>query len=159
MSTIQQLAAQAVAALHKQTRNNGEEFWSFKDGSPEWMTDAAHDAHGDMMPDDWRYEAIRDALLTLQHADDDGSPDDLRDQVSEWADADTDVYNGHLSAWLATNLNRAGYVDDAISEFGWPEQGLFKALAYGQMQERFEIYNLLIDALEAIADDQEGGEA
>jgi len=157
MPKIQELAAQMVKAMHKQTRNDGQEFWSIKDGSPEWMTDVCHAAHGDMMPDDFRYEAIRDALLSLQDADAEETPDSLRDCVYEWADNDTDVYNSDRARWLASNLARADYVDQAIEECGWPKDGgIFEALGYGQNFERREVYEQLISALEEIAGDDEG---
>ena len=153
MTTIQTLAASMFAALIEKPRDNGESFYSFKDGSPEWFTDISSTAHGDMMPDDWRYSIMRDCLSSIADADADESPDDLRDCISEWADSDTDVYNGQLANWLSSNLARGNFVDEAIDEYGWPkDRGIYGALALGQLLEREEVYSLLISALAEHAD-------
>jgi hypothetical protein len=42
------------------------------DGAPPWFTDVCRHAHGGMMPDDWRYEFIQDALSAIE----DGADED-----------------------------------------------------------------------------------
>ena len=151
--TIQTLAASMFAALIEKKRDDDQTYFSFKEGSPEWFSDITLTAHGDMMPDDWRYSIMRDCLSSIADADADESPDDLRDAVTQWADNDTDVYNGELANWLGSNLARGVYVDEAIDEYGWPkERGIYGALALGQLLEREKVYSLLIYALAEHAD-------
>lgn len=153
MATIQSLAESMYQAFEQKSRDNGDKFWSLKNGSPEWMTNVIHQAHGDMMPDDWRYSIIRDCLVSIGDAGDDASADDMRDQATEWADSDVDVYNTTLANWLASHSHRGCYTDDAIEEFGFDaKRGIFGAIAIGQMLERQEVYNTLIDELEKLAD-------
>lgn len=61
-STVQQLAAEAYGCFETAERQDGETFWRLKDGSPEWVTDLVLNAHGDFLPDDWRYACIGAAL-------------------------------------------------------------------------------------------------
>ncbi|MEP6828204.1 MAG: hypothetical protein ABJA10_09020 [Aestuariivirga sp.] len=151
--SIHTLAGLMLKTLIQDTRTNGDKFWKLGDNQDGWMKDVIMEAHGDFMPDDWRYCIIRDCLSTLSEADENDDADALRDQVSEWADADTDVYNSALTNWLASNLNRGSYVDDAVSDFGYPaDRGLYGALAIGQLREREEVYQYLINSLEALAD-------
>jgi hypothetical protein len=49
-------------AFETRKRDNGDKYVALKDGSPEWMTDVCHKAHGDMLPDDWRYSFISEAV-------------------------------------------------------------------------------------------------
>jgi hypothetical protein len=154
MPTISELAGQMYDQFEQAKRDNGDEFYRLKDGHPDWMTDVIREAHSGMLPDDWKYAMIHDALSSIHdYADEDATADDLREQISEWADSDTDSYNAQLSAWLASDLRRGAYVDDAISDFGWSDdRGIFGALAIGQMREREEIYQSLIDSLAERAD-------
>src|SRR6266516_1712460 len=118
-TTLESLAREAAGWFETAERPDGESFTRTKDGTPEWVTDLVREAHGDdFLPDDWRYATISDALNFLA---DDGDPDD----AGEFADQAVDVYTGARFAWLASNLNRAGYVDEAVAEFGYdPESGI-----------------------------------
>jgi hypothetical protein len=80
------------------------------DGAPEWFTELCHHAHGSMMPDDWRYEFIQDALHALQDgADEDG------------IDLDTLYpYTADRLDWLASHLDRPGYCDEAAVDASGP---------------------------------------
>ena len=57
-TSIQKLAEQLSAAFETKKRNDGQEFVSLKDGSPEWMTDVIRATHGDKLPDDTVYAFI-----------------------------------------------------------------------------------------------------
>ena len=111
-TTIQTLAAEAGACFETATRSrvvggSGEleedRYVRVKDGSPEWVTELVHAAHDDMLPDDWRYEKIADALEYIAEVDD---PDDS----GEFADQAVDIYTGARLAWLASHLSRPGYL-------------------------------------------------
>jgi len=60
---VQQLAAEANTYLKRDT---ARDILLPADGAPDWFTDLCRHAHGDMMPDDWRYEFLQDALVVVQ---------------------------------------------------------------------------------------------
>src|SRR5262245_19134289 len=70
MPTFQQLATALSRAFVRKTRDNGESFVSLPDGTPEWMIDLVHEAHGDMLPDDWRYRFVEMAADNFAESDD-----------------------------------------------------------------------------------------
>ena len=91
--TIQKTAADAASYFETALRADGANiagdsntvYVRLKDGAPEWVTDLVHDAHGDMLPDDWRYSVIQDALETIADSD------DPEDASGEFADSQVDV--------------------------------------------------------------------
>jgi hypothetical protein len=66
MATIKELADQVYAQFEKRTRDNGREFWVLKDGNPDWMQELCNEAHGDMGPDDWKYQFVLEAVLSAK---------------------------------------------------------------------------------------------
>ena len=151
MPTIQETARQLYDAFETKTRANGDSFVSLKDGSPDWMADACHTAHGDMFPDDWRYRAIQDAAEHIANSDD---PEDDR---HEFADS-VDVYTSELHKWLSSNGYRSGYVDAAHEEMGMERGDIDAQLMLGQYHERDEVFGLLLAALETEMEDEDEDE-
>lgn len=147
MTTAQDFAREAYDSLERATRSDGSEYIARKDGAPEWVADLIHESHGDMLPDDWRYECIQDALGAIADADD---PDDA---LAEFADG-ADIYNSDLLAWVGSHSSRGGYVDEAVAEFG-PPRDFYHSLQMGQYMERSEIYGSLLASLRRLADEEE----
>jgi hypothetical protein len=78
------------------------------------------------------------------------------DIISEGADSLVPAYNNPRLAWLASNMTRASYVDDAVSDGGWPRDGgIFAAIGWGMHTELAMIGGALWDAIEGEADDSE----
>src|SRR5581483_10250175 len=117
MSTIYEVAREAYDCFEVAHRGDDPEqpYVRVKDGSPEWVTELVYAAHGEFLPDDWRYQSIRSCLGDIA----DNEPAELDDYQAEWADANVDVYNGARCAWLASDLRRGGYCDEAAQEFGF----------------------------------------
>lgn len=147
--TIQEAAAALFAAFVSDKRHvTGDKFYKLADGSPEWMTDAIHAAHGDMMPDDWRYACIRSVASAVAEVADDEDMDDARHEA---VDAIVDVYNARLAAWLGSHGGRLGYCDEATEEYGAAsalDGGIAKLMQFGQYREIDEVWGLLVAALE-----------
>ncbi len=140
-TTLQTLAQDLSSAFEERERTNGDKFRALKDGSPSWMTEACYAAHGEMMPDDWRYQLIERCADALAENDDE---DDARDSL------EPDIYTHELTSWVGSRADRYGYVDEAMEEQGadkWP--GLITALQAGQQAETEEVFGLLVQALEA----------
>lgn len=147
MATLQQLASQLFDAMETKTRDNGDSFVKLAEGSPEWMTEAVHAAHGDMLPDDWRYRKIMEAAEALASGDD---PDD----GGEWADNAVDVYDADRLRWLASHSSRVDYCDEAAEEYGG-EGGMIDRMGWGQYREASEVWALLVEALRDLETDDD----
>lgn len=149
MTTIQELATIACDHVESATRDNRETFLKFDDTSPAWIQElcfAAHDA-GDMLPDDWRYRFITDALhLIAEHGDFNGAENAI----------ETDVYTHNLLQWVSSNLSRMNYVDQAQDDYGLEAKtDMFKRLSWGQYAERIEVFGAVWSFLEGMADESE----
>ncbi len=144
MKTIQQLAAEMAAQFETRTHNNGDTFQCLKDGHPDWMHDVCRKAHGDMLPDDYRYDMIATACEAISESYDTQIED--RD-FGQAIDGCVSVYNHEQLRWLASNLNRAGYCDKAAVQFGNDSPDIMKMIAGGWYYEADEVFSLVIDAL------------
>jgi hypothetical protein len=114
-----------------------------RDDAPQWAIDVVRKAHGDMMPDDWRYHVIRAACEYLT--------EDRDDDDHEFADGQVDVYTSDRTAWLASSLDRVAYVVDAAADFGAKADPI-DAIAQGQYAEASEILSLTRSALGDVVD-------
>jgi hypothetical protein len=139
---IQKLAAEANAYLKRDT---ARDILLPADGAPDWFAELCHHAHGSMMPDDWRYEFIQDALAALE----DGADEDGIDLDALYP------YTADRLDWLASNLDRPGYCDEAAEDAGGPPGGIVAFVAWGMDRELREVVELVRARLEEIAEDQE----
>jgi hypothetical protein len=142
--TLQELAVEASGWFTRHKRNetdsDNDAIYVLKDGHPDWVKELAHKAHGDMLPDDWRFEFIVGALDALAENPD---PDDIT--------MDSDVYTHDLLAWLSSRIDRTSYVDEAVGEYlgdKWPDGGITTAIGWGQIQEKTEVLGLVRSYLE-----------
>jgi hypothetical protein len=129
------MAETAAAWLETAERDNGERFIRHRSDAPEWLTDmmreAAHD-HGEILPDDYRYQFASDALDII--AEDGTDEDHLRDVFGE---IQGDDYTSDLCAWLGSHGNRRMYVDEELSEY--PHNDGYTLLVDAQRRERVEV--------------------
>lgn len=138
---IQEIADLIYGQFNKMRREGQDhDIWITKDGTPQWMTNIFHKAHGDMLPDDWKYEFIVEALAYLSEGND---PDEYHPEP--------DIYYHELNSWFASHLERAGYVDEAVREYGHSDQGVSGDIGYGQMFEKEEVYHSILQSLREIA--------
>ncbi len=138
--TIQTLAAEMSQSFETATRpTSGEEFRKLKDDAPAWMTTVCRKAHddGEMLPDDWRYVFIEQAVDALaEHEDSDEAGDSL----------EPDVYTSDLTGWLHSRNSRVYYLEEVMREYGSFKDG-FQLLATAQLQEKQETFHQVIAAL------------
>ncbi len=139
--TTRSLATEALSHFAQGTRDNGSTYWYCDDTSPDWLESLCLDAHGDLLPNDWRYDFIVRSLSALSESDD---PDTARDSL------EPDIYTAELTAWLASHGERLGYVDEYVSEYGWP--GTFEALQGGQLAEMQEVYSSVYTSLDNLTE-------
>ena len=140
---LHELAARANSFFVKKKRDSGEEFWSMKKRYPVWVMEMVHAAHGDMMPDNHKYEFVVDTLDSLEEENDPDEPE-----------LEADVYYSDLNRWFASHVERAGYVDEAVENFGHSDQGVHGDIGSGQIFEKQEVWHTVVqhlrDRLEAI---------
>jgi hypothetical protein len=146
MSKVQQLAAEASAFLR---RDPHRDILLPADDAPGWFTELCRHAHGAMMPDDWRYEFIQDALGALA----DGADEDRLDLDTLYP------YTADRLGWLASHLDRPGYCDEAAEEMGGPPADILAFVAWGMDRELREVYELIRGRLEDQAEEQEDEDA
>lgn len=144
--TIQETAASFAPCFEFGTRSDGETFRRLKADAPEGLRDLVRSAHGDALPDDWRYECIENALQYI-------AENPHEEDAAIFAEGETDVYTSNLLAWVASGNGRVGYVDDAIREFG-PAVSLDGLLRSGQYAEAYEVFGLVWEALADLAEDE-----
>jgi len=116
--------------------------------------DLMHHAHGDMLPDDFRYKMIHDSLIIL--ADDEDDSYDLMEEL----DSHIPVYTHDLMRWLSSSNSRYSYVDDAIEELGKGDS-IIDDIMRGYYQELSEVFYLVEQWIDDNFDDddQEGDQS
>lgn len=142
-SRVRELAAEANAWLGR-TKRGDEKIVTIKDGAPEWVSDLCHHAHGKMMPDDWRFSFVEDALTAIENDDADG-PD--LDAVYP--------YTGERLHWLASRNDRYGYCDQAAEDMGSRPDSILDWIAWGMVEELREVTELVRGRLEEMAEDEQ----
>lgn len=143
--TVRELAKKFYEQFEVAERNNGERYWRVKEDCPvglcEQIKELCHRVHGDMLPDDYKYEVIVETLEYLASND----PGDY--DLVEFADSGVNVYTSDLLKWLNSNLKRIQYVDEAKAELGSLDT-LMDDIMQGQYVERREISYLVFCWLE-----------
>jgi hypothetical protein len=133
--TLSELARNASNFL---TRDTTRDIVLPTDSAPEWFTDLCRTAHGTMLPDDWRYEFIDDALSAIA------------DECEDMRDVDDSYpYTADRLAWLASNIERPGYCDEAAKEYGVKTGDVLELVTLGMSAEMREVYELVLSALTA----------
>jgi hypothetical protein len=137
-SDIKELAEIMLTFLTTGKRDNGETFVKQKDDAPDWVNDVCREAHGDLLPDDYRYAFIQDALEAIVNSDD---LDDI--------EIDADTYTSDLIDWLGSRNSRYSYVDDAIENFGKSDT-IIDDIRSGQLVEKREVLDAIINELSSL---------
>ena len=111
------------------------------------MTTVCRLAHDDgrLLPDDWRYAFIEQAVDALAEHED---ADEARFCL------EPDMYTSNLTAWLHSLNSRVYYLGEALAEYG-PFRDGFQLLAAAQMIEKDEVFQQVVAALQDHLDHQE----
>jgi len=146
MKNIKNLAQIGVNSFHTvkcdKDRQPNEFFYLKNDDAPQWVIDMAKEVHGDMLPDDYKYAYIVDALEALAEADD---VDNARSIIHDSVDIET----YRLFHWVQSHTERLGRANDASDEFVLDTIEGF--LTAGQYIERDEVFTIVLDTLENLA--------
>lgn len=157
MTRLAPLAAAFASAFMTKAFDNGESRIVLRDGAPDWMTEIVREAHGGMMPNDQSYSmilAVANEIDDLLRDNSDQTADDLDDARHERIDSLIPVYNTERTAWLASHLDRAEYVNEAIRTYGTGTNcpDIFDLLAMGINTELSYIWDAIERGLTAQAE-------
>jgi hypothetical protein len=148
------LASVAKEARALFSTDNPRGVWSITDheNEPEWVRDLCYAAHGgsgpaSMLPDDYRYGWIVDALDCFE----DCGAEDLDDATSQADDRigelEADIYTHALTAWVGSHGFRPSYCDEAVAEYGMESADTITRLQLGQLAEMREVYHSVLHSL------------
>ena len=99
-------------------------------------------------PDNWCYEAIRDALTSIYNCDADPEAD------FEFADQHASYYSNYqLKKWLCECDEGDRLVDEAVSELGHSENGVVGDIMTGLFNSYRSVYQWCIEKCAQRADD------
>ena len=118
-----------------------DKIWVKKENAEQWVYDLVYRAHGygEMLPDDYRYEFIVQALDALCEHD---TVDDARDSISP------DIYNQELLDWLGSRIDRHEIVDEAAKEYGTSyDGGIISLISQGMHCEMMEVFDQVYAAI------------
>lgn len=137
--TIQELARKYADSFETATRKDDTNFIRLKT-EDENIKNLIYDAHNGMLPDDYKYQFIHEALEALEAIAECSDPDDIQ--------LESDVYNSDLLKWVSSHLNRSSYVDETVKN--WEYTSFFQVLAGAQYEEKREVLSLVRFSLEKI---------
>jgi hypothetical protein len=78
-------------------------------------------------------------LEVLEALSEGQDPDDLT--------LEPDVYYSDQLEWLASHMERAGFVDEAVGQLGHSDQGIMGDIGLGQWYEKDAIKQIVVNAL------------
>ena len=142
--TIPALAREYADKFRVNTRADGSEYYSHPDGADSPLGNLCRKAHGDMFPDDHRYEMIFKALDAIGDAGEDAEETAIWERVDQ---EDAPVYTNQLTGWLASHLHRVGYVDTGRQDYCQQGADTETQLRYGWLSEFREVAGLCLASL------------
>jgi len=143
--------SQLLSSFERSSRSDGSQFWTLSADSPEWMTEAVRAAHDEELPNDSRYELIRDCLQALS---DDGVQS-LEDALNDSTELSVDLvptFTGELLQWFSEMPRRLGDCDEALHQERVSELSSYEILSEGFRLAAEEVISSLADSLEDAAD-------
>ena len=141
--TIQELAKKYRGFFERKRREDGTSYLCCKENAPDELRELIQKAHGDMLPDDYRYEFVAMVLLEIAEWD-----DDIEELVDE-LEPDNSYYD--LMQWFTSHSNRHKYVNEATAEFGHAED-IMDDIANGQLLEIKEVFYSVVESLARICE-------
>jgi hypothetical protein len=99
---IDDLASYALTFFKKSKRQDDSEFWHCIDSRPQWLQDLCYEAHDRMLPNDFVYSVIVDAL------------EDISRNGNSESFLEASIYNSELRKWLWD----CGSVAEGFCEYG-----------------------------------------
>lgn len=134
--TIQELANKYSEWFETAKRKDDTDFIRLRT-EDENIKNLIYDAHDGMLPDDFKYQFIHEALEAIAECSD---PNDIQ--------LESDVYNSDLLKWVSSHLTRSSYADETVEN--WKYTSFFQVLAAAQYEEKREVLSSVRFSLEKI---------
>jgi len=143
------------SCLVNATRDDGSEYRMLREDCPmhDDLQHVVRECHRGELPNDWRFELIYDLCHgLLEYSEPEPEPwseERYLDVLPEVADHLTDIHTASLLQWLADDVSRIAFEDDAYAE-GCND---IADLAQKRQYEEIELTgSTLLEGLEALAD-------
>jgi len=136
--TIKEFAEELQGYLTTDKRDDDTQFIKTTENCPTWFKSLVMEAHGEMMPEDYKYQFVSDAI---DYIADNGDNDDLLD----CPEIEPDWYTSDLTAWLHSDNRRVYYLTEVLEELGIKDG--FQALASAQLREKEEVYFIILNGI------------
>lgn len=140
---VQKLAQSALLQFTTSVRSStGYEFYKTRDNCPVWIKDFIYTAHEGMLPDDYKYQFIYDALYLISESED----------IDDLEQVEPDIYHGNLLNWLSSKNDRSSYCDRYYAEYSddTVKPDLMTQIGFGQWLERTEVLESVLGSLQEI---------
>jgi hypothetical protein len=147
MKTIQKLAKEYLNYFDQKEGKNGLSTYTWKDEAPQELRELIQKAHGNMLPNDYRYNFVVESLEAIA--------EDREDSI------EADIYNRDLLNWLSSHLDRSAYCDQYVEEYGGIDTknfNIINVISGGQYLEKLEVYHSVLHSLEEIIEELEDEE-
>jgi hypothetical protein len=147
MASFSATAALLSSSFEKRTRDDGSSYWALCSGSPEWMRSAVREAHDGELPNDSRYELIREAAVALS----DGSfsdEEEAREALYELSPDLCSLSSCELLQWFSAHLSRLSDCDEALADMGEPVSSVSDTLELGYRRAAESVLSVLISEIE-----------
>lgn len=131
----------------KKERDDGSKFFSLQDDSPEWFRSAVKLAHDGELPNDSRYDLIKNALSGLSDNLYDDA-DSAREDAAEIALSLLPTCTGELIEWFFARPSRLQDCDDAKEDRGTSQETIYDALSDGFIRSAESTILSLINEIE-----------
>jgi hypothetical protein len=133
-------------------RDDGDEFVTLKDETPEWLTDAVREAHAGDLPNDWIYAECRAACEAI----DEGTVSD-EDDLHQHADGRVEVYTKDLFAWATEMCGTTTWAsaEEEAEEVGSNTVGCEERIRAIQFFAIRNVASSMLEAVSAHTDEEE----
>lgn len=145
---IGELATYALTFFERLPRREGEMIWHLKERYPTWVQEMVYKAHENMGADDYKYEFV---VKTLDELSEGADPEEGKDNL------EADIYTADLLQWLGSHLERTGFVDEIVEQIGHSQSGIVGDIMYGQIQEKHQVWDSVVQSLRDRLDDIDAG--
>lgn len=147
MATLSHTAGLLLSSLETAKRSDGSLFLRLSSSAPSWVSSVIREAHDGELPNDSRYELIRDALSALsdqQFSDE----EEARDALCELSLDLVPHGTCELLQWFADRADRLGACDEALESGRISELSTYELLSEGFRVTAEETLSSLISSLE-----------
>jgi hypothetical protein len=147
MASFSAAALLLSSSFELQTRSDDSTYLALCDGTADWIRQAVMLSHGGELPNDTRYQLIRDAAIAIseQHFSD---IKEARESVFELSADLVPPYTHDLLQWFSANINRLFDCDDYLEQFGGQVSRVSDALELGYRAAAEDVLNTLITEID-----------